>query len=75
MLRRVYLIDVLTCPSCQGRRTLLAAIHDPDSIRRMRHHLGLPAGVVFARRGAPNVHRRRSGLAQRAPSATIFAPK
>lgn len=43
LLRRVYLIDVLTCPSCQGRRTLLAAIHDPDSIRRILHHLGLPA--------------------------------
>ena len=43
LLRRVYLIDVLTCPSCRGRRTLLAAIHDQDSIRRILHHLGLPA--------------------------------
>ena len=43
LLRRVYLIDVLTCPTCRGRRTLLAAIHDPDSIRRILHHLGLPA--------------------------------
>lgn len=42
LLRRVYPIDVLTCPNCRGRRTLLAAIHDPDSIRRILHHLGLP---------------------------------
>ena len=42
LLRRVYLIDALTCPSCRGRCTLLAAIHDPDSIRRILHYLGLP---------------------------------
>ncbi|MEQ1633228.1 MAG: hypothetical protein ABL997_12700, partial [Planctomycetota bacterium] len=30
LLRRVYLIDALTCPSCQGRQTLLAALHYRD---------------------------------------------
>ncbi|MEQ1633469.1 MAG: transposase, partial [Planctomycetota bacterium] len=42
LLRRVFLVDVLTCPHCRGKRTLLAAIHDPDSIQRILRHLGLP---------------------------------
>jgi hypothetical protein len=42
-LRRVYLIDVRTCSNCRGRRTLLAAVHDPGSIRKILQHLGLPS--------------------------------
>lgn len=42
LLRRVFLIDVLPCPHCRGRRTLLAAIHEPASIERILRHLGLP---------------------------------
>jgi hypothetical protein len=43
LLRRVYLIDVLTCPHCGGRRRLLVAIHDQVAIRRILLHLGLAA--------------------------------
>ena len=42
LLRRVYLIDVLCCPHCNGRRRLLAFITDPQSITRILAHLGLP---------------------------------
>ncbi len=42
LLRRVFLVDVLTCPHCQGRRRLLAAIFDPDSIARILTSLALP---------------------------------
>ncbi|MGK0205423.1 MAG: hypothetical protein ACI9S9_004513, partial [Planctomycetota bacterium] len=31
LLRRVYAVDILTCPRCGGVRRLLAAIQDPDS--------------------------------------------
>ena len=42
LLRRVYLIEVLTCPHCNGRRRLLAFITDTQSITRILAHLGLP---------------------------------
>jgi hypothetical protein len=32
LLRRVYAVDILTCPRCGGVRRLLAAIHEPLSI-------------------------------------------
>jgi uncharacterized protein YbaR (Trm112 family) len=56
MLRRVDLIDVLTCPTCRGRGTLLAAIREQDSIRRILEHLGLltePPTVASARPPSP----------------------
>ena len=42
LLRRVFLIDVLTCPWCGGARRLLAGISDPEAIYRILAHLGLP---------------------------------
>ena len=45
LLRRVFLIDVLVCPRCGGVRRLLAAIHDPESIRRVLGSMGLVAEV------------------------------
>ncbi len=45
LLRRVFLIEVLVCPRCGGARRLLAAIHDPESIRRVLGSLGLSAEV------------------------------
>ena len=54
LLRRVFLVDVLACP-CGGRRKVLAAIHDPDSIRRVLEALGLPseAPELAPARGPP----------------------
>ena len=45
LLRRVFLIEVLVCPRCGGPRRLLAAIQDPESIRRVLGSLGLSAVV------------------------------
>jgi hypothetical protein len=42
LLRRVYLVDVLSCPNCSARRRLLAFITDRHSIRAILAHLGLP---------------------------------
>jgi hypothetical protein len=41
-MRRVFLLDALTCPRCGGARKLLAAIFDADGIHRLLAHLGLP---------------------------------
>ena len=43
LMRRVFEIDVLECPSCHGRMRILAAIHSPDAIRAILECLGLPA--------------------------------
>ena len=45
LLRRVYLVDVFLCPHCGGRRRLLAAIHNQESIQRVLSAIGLSATV------------------------------
>ncbi|NIP79774.1 MAG: hypothetical protein GWM90_11360 [Gemmatimonadetes bacterium] len=54
LLQRVFLVDVLACP-CGGRRKVLSAIHDPDSIRRVLEALGLSSAVpeLAPARGPP----------------------
>jgi len=42
LLRRVFQIDILQCPRCQGRLTVLAAINDPSVAQKILRHLGLP---------------------------------
>ena len=34
LLQRTFAVDVLTCPSCQGRMRLLAVVKNPVSIAR-----------------------------------------
>jgi hypothetical protein len=54
LLRRVFWSDVLLCTHCGGPRRLLAAIHDPESIRRVLSAMGLPTEVpVLAPARAP----------------------
>lgn len=43
LLKRVFLVDVLECPKCKGRMTILAAVTAPASVRRVLDHLGLPS--------------------------------
>ena len=45
----VELLDVLACPRCGGRLTLIALIDDPAVIGRMLQHLKLPTEVPDAR--------------------------
>ena len=40
-------LDVLACPRCGGRMRLLATIEDPQVIRTILAHLGLPTEVPF----------------------------
>jgi len=51
LLRRVYLVDVLSCP-CGGRRALVADVTDPGTIAAILAHLGLatePPPIARAR--------------------------
>ncbi len=43
LLRRVFLVDVLRCAGCGGRRRLVAEVTDPLAARRILEHLGLDA--------------------------------
>jgi hypothetical protein len=43
LIRRVFSVDVLECPSCGGRMRILAAIQTPGAIRAILEHLGLPS--------------------------------
>ena len=43
LLRRVFQVDVITCPSCGSRRRLIALISDPPVVRKILRHLGLAA--------------------------------
>jgi len=46
LLRRVFEIDVLQCALCGGRLRFVAAIEDPEAIRRILGHLGLPTSIT-----------------------------
>jgi hypothetical protein len=49
LLRRTFVTDVLSCPSCGGRMAVIEPVTEPDDIRRHLDRLGLPAEpAVFA---------------------------
>ena len=43
LMRRVFEVDVLECPACQGPMRVLAAIHPPEARRAILDCLGLPS--------------------------------
>ncbi len=47
LMRRGFDLDVRACPRCGGRMRLLATIEDPQVIRQILAHLGLPTEVPF----------------------------
>ena len=53
LLRKVFAIDVLACPVCQGRLELVAFIAEPTVARRILDHLGLASQ-------APPIERARA---------------
>jgi len=42
LFKRVFAIDLTTCPQCGGPLTIIAAIEDPPVIAKILTHLGLP---------------------------------
>ena len=56
-MRRSLGLDVLACPQCGGRLTLIALIEDPAVIVRILGHLELPADIPEAQPArAPPLH-------------------
>jgi len=56
LMRRAFEADVLACPRCGGRMTVLATIEDPAVIHRILTHLGLSLNggeALPAARGSP----------------------
>ena len=45
LMRRAFDLDVLACPRCGGRMSLIATIDDPRVIRKILGHLGLATEV------------------------------
>jgi hypothetical protein len=41
LIRKVYEVDPLECPKCNGPMRIIALIDDPRVIRRILEHLGL----------------------------------
>jgi len=57
LMRRSLGLDVLACPRCGGRLTLIALIEDPAVIARVLRHLGLPTAMPEAQPArAPPLH-------------------
>jgi hypothetical protein len=54
LMRRVFEIDVLKCERCGGRSRIIAAIHPPDTTRKILECLGLPSRAPPVARAAPD---------------------
>ncbi len=55
LIRRVYEVDPLVCPPCQGVMRVVAFITEPRVIRRILDHLGAPARRAVQDRAPPLV--------------------
>lgn len=55
LLKRVFNIDVETCLACGGKMRIIAAVEEPEVIKKILDHLGLPstAPQIKAARGPP----------------------
>jgi hypothetical protein len=49
LMRRLFAVEVLACPRCEGRMRVLATLEDPRVIRKILEHVGLPAEAIAAR--------------------------
>ena len=65
LMKRVWALDVLECPRCQGRMRIVAAIHPPDATRKILNCLGLPS------RTPPVMYWRQTYLE---PNASSLGP-
>jgi hypothetical protein len=81
LLRRVFEIDVLHCARCGGRLRFVAAIDDPEVVRRILGHLGLPTSIAppLPARSPPApcllpAHRREQHQAEALREPSSYAP-
>ena len=43
LLKRIFNIDIETCPHCGGKVKIIAAIEDPKVIKKILGHVGIPS--------------------------------
>jgi hypothetical protein len=41
LIQKIYEVDPLTCPKCQGQMSVISFIEDEDVIKKILKHLGL----------------------------------
>ena len=63
LLKRVFMTDALTCPKCQGRMKILAAITKPEAIRKILDHLGISSEAPRRTAARPPPQAEFSGAA------------
>jgi hypothetical protein len=63
LLKRVFMTNALTCPKCQGRMKILAAITKPEAVRKILDHLGIPSEVPPRTAARPPPQAELSGTA------------
>ena len=71
LLKRTFLIDVLECHRCGGRRELIAVIKDGNTVTKILDHVGITST-------APSFHPARAPPCpspQNPPSPERIAPK
>ena len=57
-LKRVFKIDIESCPQCGGKLRVIACIEDPLVIRQILNHVnGIDTRSNRAARGPPKLHR------------------
>jgi hypothetical protein len=56
LLKRVFDIDISSCPKCRGKVRIISAIEDPPVISKILNHLGLPSDPprLHPARGPPD---------------------
>jgi len=52
-MRRVFELDVLACPRCGGRMSVIATIEAADVLRKILGHLGVPTDAPEASPARP----------------------
>jgi hypothetical protein len=65
--KRSFLTDALTCPKCNGRMKILAVITEPDAIRKILDHLGLPSEAPRRTAAHPPPQAELPGTAAKLP--------
>lgn len=60
--------DALTCPKCNGRMKIMAAITKPEAIRNILDHLGLPSEAPRRTAARPPPQAELSGTSDIADS-------
>ena len=71
LLMRVFFIDVLRCPRCAASMVVLALISDPQVLRKILEHLGLPTEVPAVAPAVPSYPEEplfEDGAASAAPA-------